>query len=64
MPKSLTSVAEDMTAFMQIIGSAEESLRKILLRGEFDSDDRHMHFTVRMVDMLNQYPDELQKCSK
>ncbi|KAB2607686.1 dynamin-related protein 4C-like [Pyrus ussuriensis x Pyrus communis] len=64
MPKSLTSVAEDMTAFMQIIGSAEESLRKILLRGEFDSDDRHMHFTVRMVDMLNQYPDELHKCAQ
>ncbi|KAM1514509.1 hypothetical protein COP2_013993 [Malus domestica] len=56
MPKSLTSVAEAMTAFMQIIGSAKKSLRKFLLRGEFEeySDDRHMHCTVRMVDMLNQ----------
>ncbi|KAM0980431.1 hypothetical protein ACFX2A_013870 [Malus domestica] len=39
MPKSLTSVAEAMTAFMQIIGSAKESLRKILLRGEFEEYD-------------------------
>ncbi|KAM1078865.1 hypothetical protein ACFX2B_013486 [Malus domestica] len=47
MPKSLTSVAEAMTAFMQIIGSAKKSLRKFLLRGEFEeySDDRHMHCT-------------------
>ncbi|KAB2607685.1 dynamin-related protein 4C-like [Pyrus ussuriensis x Pyrus communis] len=36
MPKSLSSVAEAMTAFMQIIGLAKESLRKILLRGEFE----------------------------
>ncbi|KAM2556125.1 hypothetical protein TB2_013381 [Malus domestica] len=28
MPKSLTSVAEAMTAFMQIIGSEKESLMK------------------------------------
>ncbi|CAN6719853.1 unnamed protein product [Malus baccata var. baccata] len=48
MPKSLTSVAEAMTAFMQIIGSAKKSLRKFLLRGEFEeySDDRHMHCTM------------------
>ncbi|KAM2229321.1 hypothetical protein ACFX1S_013860 [Malus domestica] len=47
MPKSLTSVAEAMTAFMQIIRSAKKSLRKFLLRGEFEeySDDRHMHCT-------------------
>ncbi|ONH94422.1 hypothetical protein PRUPE_7G015300 [Prunus persica] len=50
MPKSLSSVAEAMTAFMQIIGMAKESLRKILLRGEFEEylEDRRMHCTARL----------------
>ncbi|BBN69302.1 Dynamin related protein 4C [Prunus dulcis] len=64
MPKNLSSVAEAMTAFMQIIGLAKESLRKILLRGEFEeySEDRHMHCTARLVEMLNQYSDALRNC--
>ncbi|KAI5316818.1 hypothetical protein L3X38_036525 [Prunus dulcis] len=64
MPKNLSSVAEAMTAFMQIIGLAKESLRKILLRGEFEeySEDRHMHCTARLVEMLNQYSDALHSC--
>ncbi|CAB4316372.1 unnamed protein product [Prunus armeniaca] len=64
MPKNLSSVAEAMTAFMQIIGLAKESLRKILLRGEFEeySEDRHMHCTARLVEMLNQYSDALHNC--
>ncbi|CAL9024450.1 unnamed protein product [Prunus brigantina] len=64
MPKRLSSVAEAMTAFMQIIGMAKESLRKILLRGEFEeySEDRHMHCTARLVEMLNQYSDALHNC--
>ncbi|KAB2607688.1 dynamin-related protein 4C-like [Pyrus ussuriensis x Pyrus communis] len=50
MPKSLSSVAEAMTAFMQIIGLAKESLRKILLRGEFEeyAEDNRMHCTARL----------------
>ncbi|KAM1320619.1 hypothetical protein ACFX2F_013787 [Malus domestica] len=66
MPKSLSSVAEAMTAFMQIIGLAKESLRKILLRGEFEdyADDNHMHCTARLVEMLNQYSDELHICAE
>ncbi|KAI6684397.1 hypothetical protein NL676_030310 [Syzygium grande] len=64
MPKNLSSVAEAVTAFMQIMGSAKESLRKVLLRGEFDEypDEKNMHCTARLVEMLNQYYDELQNC--
>ncbi|XP_068308055.1 dynamin-related protein 4C-like [Pyrus communis] len=66
MPKSLSSVAEAMTAFMQIIGLAKESLRKILLRGEFEEykEDNRMHCTARLVEMLNQYSDELHRCAE
>uniref|UniRef100_A0A2C9VD53 Dynamin stalk domain-containing protein n=1 Tax=Manihot esculenta TaxID=3983 RepID=A0A2C9VD53_MANES len=66
MPKTLASPAEAMAAFMGIVGSAKESLRKILIRGEFDEyvDDYHMHCTARLVEMLNLYSDELHKCSE
>ncbi|EOY09967.1 Dynamin related protein 4C [Theobroma cacao] len=61
MPKALTSVADAMAAFMRIIGAAKESLRKLLLRGEFDEypDDSSKHGTARFVEMLNQFSDEL-----
>ncbi|KAF9589580.1 hypothetical protein IFM89_025863 [Coptis chinensis] len=51
-----------MTAFMQILGSTKESLRKILVRGEFDEylDDAEMHCTVRMAEMLEKYTKQLQ----
>ncbi|KAF8038493.1 hypothetical protein BT93_B1134 [Corymbia citriodora subsp. variegata] len=66
MPKTLSSVAEAMTAFMQILGSAKESLRKILVRGEFDEypEEKDMHCTARLVEMLNQYSNELQSCAE
>ena len=65
MPNKMSSLSEAMTAFMQIIGLAKESLRKILLRGEFDEypDEQKMHCTARLVEMLNQYSDELQRNS-
>ncbi|KAF2307383.1 hypothetical protein GH714_026775 [Hevea brasiliensis] len=64
MPKTLSSPAEVMTAFMGIVGSAKESLKKILIRGEFDEylDDHHMHCTARLVEMLNLYSNELHNC--
>ncbi|RXH76173.1 hypothetical protein DVH24_019061 [Malus domestica] len=62
---SLSSVAEAMTAFMQIIGLAKESLRKILLRGEFDEyAEDSMHCTARLVETLNLYSDELHRCAE
>ncbi|CAK9134032.1 unnamed protein product [Ilex paraguariensis] len=50
MPQNLTSVPEAMSALMQIIGSSVETLRKVLLRGEFEEypDDKHMHCTARL----------------
>ncbi|CAL5329952.1 dynamin-related protein 4C-like [Camellia sinensis] len=63
MPQKLSSVAEAMTAFMRIIGLSMESLRKILSRGEFDEypDDKNMHCTVRLAEMLNECSGELHK---
>ncbi|KAL8556797.1 hypothetical protein ACS0TY_004310 [Phlomoides rotata] len=62
MPKHLTSMAEAMTTFMQILGSAKESLRKIILQGEFDEypDAADMHCTARLAEMLNKFSEELQ----
>ncbi|KAL3749788.1 hypothetical protein ACJRO7_010846 [Eucalyptus globulus] len=63
MPENLSSVEDAMMAFMEILGLAKESLRKVLLRGEIDEyrDEKDMHCTARLVEMLNQYYDELQK---
>ncbi|KAK7303013.1 hypothetical protein RJT34_13912 [Clitoria ternatea] len=49
---------------MRIIWLAKESLRKILVRGEFDEypNDNNMHCTARLVDMLDQYSNDLHKC--
>lgn len=66
LPKNLTSNAEAVTAFMRIISSAKETLRKILLRGEFDEylDDKNMHCTARLVEMLNRYSEKLNQFSE
>ncbi|XWS57328.1 hypothetical protein CRYUN_Cryun09bG0164600 [Craigia yunnanensis] len=66
MPKALTSIADAMTAFMRIIGASKESLRKLLLRGEFDEypDDRTKHGTARLVEMLNEFSVELHNCEE
>ncbi|KAL2238232.1 UNVERIFIED_CONTAM: Dynamin-related protein 4C [Sesamum indicum] len=62
LPKHLNSVAEAMTTFMHILGSAKESLSKIILQGEFDEypDSKEMHCTSRLAEMLNQYSKDLQ----
>ncbi|PQQ17494.1 dynamin-related protein 4C-like [Prunus yedoensis var. nudiflora] len=56
LPKTLSTVAEAMATFMQIIETSKESLKKILLMGEFDEfpDDQQMPCTARLVEMLNQ----------
>ncbi|KAG6752350.1 hypothetical protein POTOM_044574 [Populus tomentosa] len=65
IPRRLLSVAEVMAAFMGIIGSSKESLRKILVRGETDEypDEKNMHCAARLVEMLNQFSIELHNCS-
>ncbi|CAA0812174.1 Dynamin-related protein 4C [Striga hermonthica] len=67
LPRSMTSIVEAMTAFVQILGNAKESLKKILLRGEFEEypDEKEMHCTARLAEMLNAYSEEIQaKCSE
>ncbi|CAB4268303.1 unnamed protein product [Prunus armeniaca] len=66
MPKKLSSVAEAITAVTQIIGTSKESLKKILVRGEFDEFpvDKDMHCTARLVEMLNKCSDQLHECNK
>ncbi|KAL8543684.1 hypothetical protein ACS0TY_004304 [Phlomoides rotata] len=62
MPKSLASVADAMSTFMDMLCSAKETLRKIILQGEFDEfpDDTNMHCTARLSEMLNKFSEELQ----
>ena len=64
MPANLSSVADAMAAFMNIIGRTRESLRKILLRGEFDEygDENDMHCTAKLVEMLDSYSRDLYGC--
>ncbi|RAL39924.1 hypothetical protein DM860_008064 [Cuscuta australis] len=62
LPQGLSSVSEALTAFMRILSSAKESLRKILIRGEFEEypEEKEMHCTARMVEMLNVYSGQVQ----
>ncbi|PON34216.1 Dynamin superfamily, partial [Parasponia andersonii] len=64
LPKAMASVAEAITAFMRITGLVKESIRKILLRGEYDEypDEKNMHCRARLVEMLNGFSDELHNC--
>ncbi|KAH0723417.1 hypothetical protein KY285_005972 [Solanum tuberosum] len=61
LPKHLSSVAEALTTFMCILSTSKDSLKKILVRGEFDvyPDEKEMHCTARLVEMLDQYSKEL-----
>ncbi|CDP04232.1 unnamed protein product [Coffea canephora] len=62
LPQHIKSVPEAVAAFMCIISSAKESLRKIFIRGEFDEypGETEMHSTARLAEMLSNYSDELQ----
>ncbi|XP_028783323.1 dynamin-related protein 4C-like [Neltuma alba] len=64
LPKNLTCAADAMAAFMHIIGLVKESLKKILIRGEFDEypEDKSMHCTARLVEKLNEYSKDLHEC--
>ncbi|XP_050898187.1 dynamin-related protein 4C-like [Lathyrus oleraceus] len=64
LPANLSSLADAMSAFMQIVALSRDSLRKILLIGDFQdySEDKQMHCTARLVEMLTSYEKELQNC--
>ncbi|XP_010533947.1 PREDICTED: dynamin-related protein 4C-like [Tarenaya hassleriana] len=62
MPKAMSSAGEAMVTFMGIIGYVKESLVKILIQGDFSEypDDRNMHCTARMADMLDRFSVDIQ----
>ncbi|KAF6171109.1 hypothetical protein GIB67_020588 [Kingdonia uniflora] len=65
MTSNLSSMSDAVTAFMSILESSKESLKKILERGEFDEypEDVHMHCMARMAEMLDEYSKEIQSKS-
>ncbi|KFK40778.1 hypothetical protein AALP_AA2G039600 [Arabis alpina] len=62
LPMVITSTGEALMTFMNIIGSAKESLLRILIQGDFTEfpDDQSMHSTARLADLLSQFSDKLQ----
>jgi len=62
LPMVMASTGEALMALMDIIGSAKESLLRVLLQGDFSEypDDQNMHCTARLADMLSQFSDSLQ----
>lgn len=62
MPKNLSSTADATNAFMQIMGSVKDSLRKMMLRGEYDEypDEKRMHCSARFIEMLNRFSTKLR----
>ncbi|XP_074342625.1 dynamin-related protein 4C-like [Apium graveolens] len=65
LPRRLSSVAEVITIFMRIVGLFRESLKKLLVRGEFDEypDDKSMHCTARLAEMLDKFSEEIKLSS-
>ncbi|KAF5182598.1 dynamin-related protein 4C [Thalictrum thalictroides] len=61
LPQNLTTMSEAVIAFMRVLSSAKESLKKILVRGEFEEYvEAEMHCTARLADKLNDFSKELQ----
>ncbi|KAK9110059.1 hypothetical protein Sjap_018119 [Stephania japonica] len=61
LPRKLNNIAEAMEVFVKVIGSAKESLARLLLRGEYDEflDDKTMHCPARIVELLDEYSQQL-----
>ncbi|GAB4835423.1 Dynamin- protein 4C [Ancistrocladus abbreviatus] len=55
MPQSFDSFAKSLMAFMRILSTAKESLKKIFIKGEYDEypDDKEMHCSAHLAEMLN-----------
>ncbi|KAG0480219.1 hypothetical protein HPP92_011077 [Vanilla planifolia] len=60
MPQNMRSLGDAMVAFMQILSSTRETLRKLLIRGEYDGfeEEAGMHGVARLAEMLNQCKNE------
>ncbi|KAI3960509.1 hypothetical protein MKW98_003008 [Papaver atlanticum] len=65
MPRNLSSIVDSVTEFMRVLGSAKETLRNILITGEFNEfpDDANMHCTARLSEMLDSYAADLESKS-
>ncbi|CAL9038989.1 unnamed protein product [Musa banksii] len=61
MPQHLSTISDAVRVFMRILGASKESLRKLLIRGDFEefSDDVDMHATARVADMHIHYANQL-----
>jgi hypothetical protein len=59
MPKTLSSVGEAITTFMGIVGSAKESLNKIIVRGEYDEYLENETFKIPSSFYDSQQPSQL-----
>ncbi|KAG2302569.1 hypothetical protein Bca4012_060899 [Brassica carinata] len=62
LPMVMASTGEALMTLMDIIGSAKESLLKILIQGDFSEfpDEPKIHSTARLAEMLSQFSDNLQ----
>ncbi|KAK1379719.1 Dynamin-related protein 4C [Heracleum sosnowskyi] len=62
LPQKLSSVAEATTTFMRIVGLSRESLKKLLVRGEFEEypDDKSMHCTARVAELLDKFSEDIK----
>ncbi|CAH9071037.1 unnamed protein product [Cuscuta europaea] len=62
LPQKLNSVGEAVASFMRVLSSVKDSLKKIMVLGEFNEypEDKEMHCTARLVEMLNHYSLELR----
>ncbi|KAG2302568.1 hypothetical protein Bca52824_031219 [Brassica carinata] len=62
LPMVMASTGEALMTLMDIIGSAKESLLRILIQGDFSEypEDHKMHCTARLAEMLSQFSDTLQ----
>ncbi|AAB71953.1 similar to 'Mx' GTP-binding proteins [Arabidopsis thaliana] len=62
LPIVMASTGEALMSLMDIIGSAKESLLRILVHGDFSEypNDQKMHCTARLAEMLNRFSDNLQ----
>ncbi|KAL0718721.1 hypothetical protein Bca4012_068044 [Brassica carinata] len=62
LPMVMASTGEALMTLMDIIGSAKESLLRVLIQGDFSEfpDNHSMHGTARLADMLSKFSDDLQ----
>jgi hypothetical protein len=66
LPANLSSSYDCKMELLHIVSLTRDTLSKILLIGEFEEfpDDKEMHCTARLVDMLSIFAIDLQNCDE